>query len=140
MTEVKVTKSINVPAAKAWEKIASFRGIENFSPIERSVVDGEGAGATRTCYMPDGAAISEVLSEVDADNMQIQYKITDGPFPITGYLSTVKVTVIDSSSCNISWGAQFEVSSENEGEMKELFQGFYNVIIDSLEGLINSQN
>lgn len=140
MTEVNVTKSIEVPAAKAWEKIASFRGIEKFSPIERSVVIGEGEGATRTCYMPDGAEINEVLSEVNTENMQIVYKITDGPFPITDYLSTVKVTPKGTSSCEISWSSKFDVADENETEMIDLFNGFYNVIIDSLETLIKDQN
>ena len=60
MTEVIVSKSIDVPANKAWEKLASFRGIEEFSPIEKSETTGQGAGATRTCYLPDGAAIHEV--------------------------------------------------------------------------------
>jgi hypothetical protein len=140
MTEVNVTKSINVPAAKVWEKVSSFRGIENFSPIERSEVEGDGAGATRTCYMPDGAEINEVLNEVDLNNMQIQYRITEGPFPVTDYLSTVTVSSIDGSSCTVSWGAQFDVATENEEAMKDLFNGFYTVIIDSLETVINGEN
>ena len=140
MTEVNVTKSINAPAAKVWEKVSSFRDIENFSPIERSVVEGNGAGATRTCYMPDGAEINEVLSQVDSNNMQIQYKITEGPFPVTGYISTVSVSSIDGSSCTVSWSAEFDVATENEEAMKDLFSGFYNVIIDSLETVINGEN
>jgi hypothetical protein len=140
MTEVNVTKSIQVPAMKAWEVISSFRGIEKFSPIERSVVEGDGEGATRTCYMPDGAAISEVLSKVNNEQMQIQYEILEGPFPVTDYLSTVTVVEKDESSCEVSWGSQFEVASENEEAMKDLFNGFYTVIIDSLENLIDSQN
>lgn len=140
MTDVNVTKSIQVPATKAWELISSFKGIENFSPIERSVVEGEGEGATRTCYMPDGAEISEVLSKVSQEQMQIKYEILDGPFPITNYLSTVNVTQLNDSSCEVSWGANFDVEAENEEAMKELFSGFYNVIIDSLESLINGKN
>ena len=42
------------------------------------------------------------------------------------------------SSINAAPGV--EVESENEGAMEELFGGFYNVIIDSLENLIKSQN
>lgn len=140
MTEVIVTKTINVSAEKVWNKVESFRGIEEFSPIEKSVTEGNGEGATRTCYMPDGAAISEVLSKVDNNNMVLQYEITDGPFPITGYLSTVKVVPVSETSCSVTWGSQFEVGAEAEAQMKELFNGFYNVIIDSLETLINAGN
>lgn len=140
MTEVKVKKTINIPSEKAWKKISSFRGIEEFSPIARSVVQGEGEGATRQCYMPDGAEISELLSKVDSSEMTIQYKITKGPFPISNYLSTVTVESESEETCSVSWGAQFEVEAENEAAMKELFEGFYHVIIDSLENLINAKN
>ena len=140
MNEVIVSKSINAPAKKVWEKLSSFRGIENFSPIERSVTQGEGPGATRTCYLPDGAAIHEVLDIVENDNMEFQYKITDGPFPVENYVSTVKVSAKSENITTVTWGCTFESSKEVKEEMENLFSGFYNVIIDSLETLINSEN
>jgi len=133
MTEVIVSKPVNVSAEKAWEKLSSFRGIEEISPIERSVTVGEGAGATRTCFMPDGAEIHEVLEEVNNDKMEMQYIITEGPFPITGYVSNVKVEKTGDGSCKITWGCEFESESEVKESMIALFEGFYNTIIDSLE-------
>jgi hypothetical protein len=140
MQNVNVTKSINVSANQAWEKLSSFRGIEQFSPIERSVTKGEGAGATRTCYLPDGAAIHEVLDLVETQNMVFKYKITDGPFPISNYVSTVKVSANAESSCEVSWSCTFDCDEAVLEDMKNLFSGFYNVIIESLESLINSEN
>ncbi|HEY5690137.1 MAG TPA: SRPBCC family protein [Cyclobacteriaceae bacterium] len=140
MEEVIVSKSINVSASEAWKKLSSFRGIEEFSPIERSETIGHGAGATRTCYMPDGAAIYEVLEEVEDGRMEMQYKITKGPFPIKGYVSNVKVEKTGEGSCKIIWGCEFETEPENKNEMVNLFEGFYHTIIDSLENLINRQN
>lgn len=140
MTQVNVSKTINVPAAKVWEKLSSFRGIEEFSPIERSVTEGEGVGASRKCYMPDGAEISERLEKVDNSKMTLQYKIIEGPFPITDYLSTIKVKALGNKTCEVIWGAEFNVGDEAKAQMEELFGGFYNVIIDSLESLINNRN
>jgi hypothetical protein len=140
MTEVIVTKSINIPASIAWDMLSSFKGIEAFSPIEKSVTVGEGAGAKRTCTMPDGAVIHEVLDRVESQDMEMQYSITEGPFPITGYVSTVKVSTIDANHCKISWGCEFESSKEVEPQMIELFEGFYHVIIDSLETLVKQNN
>ena len=140
MTEVIVSKSINVSAEKAWEKLSSFRSIEDFSPIERSETAGQGAGATRTCFMPDGAAIYELLEEVDDKGMEMQYKIIEGPFPITGYVSNVKVEKTGEGSCKITWGCEFETEPEVKDEMVKLFEGFYHTIIDSLENLIVNQN
>ena len=140
MTEVIVTKSINIPADKAWENLSSFRGIENISPVERSVTEGHGAGATRTCYLPDGAAIHEILNMVEDQNMEMQYQITQGPFPIQNYISNVKVSTLDQNSCRITWGCTFDCEEAVEKEMIQLFEGFYNVIIESLESLVQSQN
>lgn len=140
MTEVVVSKTIEVPASNAWTLLSSFRNIEAISPIERSETIGEGEGATRTCYMPDGAMIYEVLNSVDNSTMEMQYKITEGPFPITGYVSDVKVESTGEASCKVTWGCQFESEKETEPAMIELFEGFYNVIISSLETLIKNQN
>ncbi|MFT6152343.1 MAG: hypothetical protein ACJAY9_001743 [Flavobacteriales bacterium] len=140
MTEVVVSKTIQIPANRAWSTLSSFRNIEAISPIERSETIGEGAGATRTCYMPDGATIYEVLDKVENATMEMQYKITEGPFPITGYISNVKVETTGNSSCKVTWGCQFDTNEESKAAMIELFEGFYNVIIDSLELMIQNQN
>ena len=140
MTEVVVTKRINVPASEVWSKLSSFTGIENYSPIARSVVQGEGVGATRTCYMPDDAEIHETLNKLDHESMHLEYQINSGPFPITNYVSTVDVRSLDANDTEVRWGANFEVDSENEAAMRDLFEGFYNIIIESLENVIKSEN
>ncbi len=136
MAHVNVTKSINVSASDAWSKLATFEGIEHFSPIAKSVVEGQGVGAKRTCTMPDGAEINEVLNKLDNTNMHLEYEILSGPFPIRNYISNVNVKDMGSSNCEISWGCDFNVDVKAESEMKSVFEGFYHVIIDSLETLI----
>ncbi len=82
MIQIAVTKQVDSPADKVWEKVASFSGIEDYSPIARSVVKGNGVGAKRTCYMPDDAEIHEALSMVDHDNMHLEYEMFSGPFQL----------------------------------------------------------
>ena len=136
MSEVVVSKAIQVPALKAWGKLSSFRGIEEISPIEKSVAEGHGAGATRICYMPDGAAIYETLNRVDEEKKEFEYEINKGPFPVTRYVSTVKVAEINENSCKVTWGCEFDSAPEVEEEMSKLFEGFYHIIIDSLEKVL----
>ncbi len=133
MTKVIVSKSIGVSADKVWKTLSSFRGIEKYSPIERSETIGNGAGAKRTCYMPDESAIHEVLNFADDSKMEMQYKITQGPFPITDYVSDIKVSSEGANSCNVNWSCSFSSSEEAKAEMENLFSGFYNLIIGSLE-------
>ncbi len=136
MATVSVTKSINVSANDAWSKLAAFGGIENYSPIAKSVVKGEGEGAKRTCTMPDGAEINEVLNTLDNSKKHLQYAILSGPFPITDYVSNVNVKEIDLGNCEITWDCSFNSAPEAEGDMKGLFEGFYKVIIENLEEYI----
>lgn len=137
LVNVNVSKQINAPANKAWDALSSFRGIENYSPIASSTTSGQGKGATRTCVMPDGAEINEILNFADDKTMEMQYIITNGPFPISNYISDVKVTAVDATNSNVSWKCKFETSQEAKGDMEGLFDGFYNTIIDSLETYLN---
>lgn len=138
MSEVVVSKTISSPVEKVWNALSSFRGIENYSPIVRSETTGEGAGAKRVCELPDGALIYEELNFVQDDSMQMEYKINEGPFPVEGYVSTIKVSPAESGGSRVTWGCEFSSAAEVEAEMKELFGGFYHVIIDSLEGYLNN--
>lgn len=141
MTKVNVTKTIQVTADSVWAKLSAFNGIENFSPIARSVTKGEGVGMKRSCFLPDDAEIQETLDKLNHETMDFQYSIQSGPFPISGYVSDVSVKSVSAESCEISWTSQFKV---NEGapvnEMEGLFNGFYVNIIESLESLIQSEN
>ncbi|NQU51820.1 MAG: SRPBCC family protein [Bacteroidetes bacterium] len=141
MTKVNVTKSINVSAESVWTKLSVFSGIEHFSPIARSVMEGEGVGAKRSCYLPNDAEIKETLDKLNNETMDLQYSIQSGPFPISGYVSDVSVKSVSDSSCEISWSAQFNVEGgAPEADMTGLFEGFYNTMIESLETLIQSEN
>ncbi len=41
--------------------------------------------------MPNGAKINEILNFADDGKMEMQYIITNGSFPVTNYVSDVKV-------------------------------------------------
>jgi len=136
MTKVNVTKKINASAQDVWKKLASFEGVEHFSPIAKSVTEGAGEGASRSCFMPDDSEIKERLTKLDNDNMHLEYIILSGPFPFTDYVSNVYVKAIDDNNCKVSWGAEF--NTEAEAEMTSLLEGFYNAMIEGLKTLINS--
>jgi mxaD protein len=137
MIQVAVTKQINSPADKVWEKVASFSGIEDYSPIAKSVVEGNGVGAKRTCYMPDDAEIHEALSLLDHDNMHLEYEMFSGPFPIKNYKGKVTVKPVSDNTSEVTWGSEFELNGASESEIRPLFEGFYAATIDGLEANLN---
>ena len=138
MTQVNVTKTINVTAKDAWATISSFEGIEKFSPVARSVKIGDGVGALRSCFLPDDAEIKEELTGLNNDTMHLQYIITSGPFPIEDYVSDVQVKAISDTTCEVSWSSQFTVNGAPEEDMIGLFEGFYNAIMQGLEELLQT--
>ncbi len=138
MNEVVVSKSINVPAQKAWNALSSFRGIEHYSPVERSEAEGSGAGTKRTLYMPDGAVIHEELNYANNEAMEMQYKITEGPFPIQGYVGEIKVSSAGENSCKVTWGCEFNSEEAVKTDMENLFTGLYTTVIDQLEGYLQN--
>ena len=135
MTQVNVTQTINATAQDIWATISSFEGIENFSPVARSVKTGDGVGALRSCFLPDDAEIKEELIKLDNENMHMQYIITSGPFPIEGYVSDVTVKVVSDVACQVSWSSEFTVNGAPEADMIGLFEGFYKAIMEGLESL-----
>jgi len=135
MTKVNVTKTINATTQEIWATISSFEGLENFSPVARSVKTGEGVGALRSCFLPDDAEIKEELTILDNEKMHLQYIITSGPFPVEGYVGDVTVKTINDTSCEVSWTSSFTVKGAPEADMIGLFDGFLNAIMEGLEGL-----
>ncbi len=133
MVHINVTKQIQSPAGAAWGKIAAFSGIEDYSPIAKSVVEGQGVGAKRTCIMPDNAEIHESLSLLDHERMRLEYEMISGPFPIKNYKGKVAVRALSGSTCEVSWGAEFELDGAGESDIRPIFEGFYTATIEGLE-------
>ena len=136
MGKVSVTKTINISSNEAWALVSAFGNIDQISPIETSVLKADGNGIGRVCTMPDGAEIIEKLNRLDNNTQEIEYAILEGPFPITNYVSTVKVNKVDDNSSSVTWSCDYNSAPEVEADMDKLFEGFYNVIIDSIESKV----
>jgi len=139
MTEVNVTKEVNVSADAVWAAVEPFSGIEHYSPIASSIVTGSGEGAKRTCTMPDGAQIHEELTVLNSADMYLEYVILESPLPVFNYTGKVKVTRTGDDSCEISWGSTYEVVPEAAAQMDEMLTGIYNAIISGLEELVTAR-
>ena len=114
MSTVHVKKAIDVPAKKAWAKLSSFSGIEEFSPIASSEVKGQGVGAKRTCTMPDGSKIYEVMNEMDNDKMHMQYAVLSGHDPIRNYVNDVDIKNSDNITGEVSGKYRFNANTVEE--------------------------
>ena len=127
---------IDIPPGPAWEMLSAFKGIEEFSPIAKCQVEGEGEGAKRTCIMPDGTAIKERLIRVDHQLMELAYEMLESPLPVTHYKAFVHVTPEGTGSCEVHYSSTYLIKEELEEEVMLQLRGVYTEIIYGLERYI----
>ena len=108
-----VIKSVNidVPADKAWEKIAKFSDLGAWHPAvaKTEIVSGKDfkKGAKRVLTLQDGGKIHETLTAYNASHKTMSYIITDGVLPVTGYASTLHVYSNGASKSVVVWESSF---------------------------------
>lgn len=136
MTEIRKERTVPAPADHVWRDLRSFRGIERFlPPIERSEVDGEGAGAVRVCTMHDGGKLEERLERIDDERRELEYVIVSSPMPLENYRSTMQVLDEGPTSCTVVWRATFDAPEGAEHELETSMSDLYAAGLDGLAQL-----
>ncbi len=84
--------SIEIPAspAQVWQLIGGFDALPDWLPYIPSSKVTEG-GRVRHLANPDGDAIVERLEAFNEKERYYTYSIMQAPFPVTNYLSTIRV-------------------------------------------------
>ncbi len=103
--------NINVPAAKAWEKIAKFGDLGAWHPAvaKTEIVSGKDykKGAKRVLTLQDGGKINETLTAYDAKHKTMSYVITDSVLPVTKYSANLHVYSNGADKSVVVWDASF---------------------------------
>ncbi len=93
--QVSDTTQINDSSEKIWNTIRSFDEVERYLPIvTKSVVDGSGQGAKRTCDVTMGKQtfqIQETLESFDDSNHSLTISLDEGPIQMKGMKFTFVV-------------------------------------------------
>lgn len=78
----------------------------------------------RSMKDPDGNAIIERLMAFDEQQRSYSYSILTSPFPVTGYLSTLRVKA-DGQGSLVEWLGEFTPVGVSDDEAIALFTGIY---------------
>ncbi|MEB6046056.1 SRPBCC family protein [Staphylococcus pseudoxylosus] len=132
MANTKVSIEIVASPDEVWKKIGGFDSLPDWLPYILSSKISEG-GRVRTLTNPDGSIIIERLEVFSHDEKFYSYSIIQAPFPVTYYLSTIKVRESEKGSI-VEWSGEF--SPENVSE-KEAINIFYDIYKEGLEALQN---
>ncbi len=117
---------IPAPADAVWETVRDFGAIDAYvPPITNAELSGEGVGAERTLTLADGGQVVERLDAHDDAARTLRYSIVDGPLPVTDYEGTMSVEGLDDSSCEVTWGSDFDVADAPENEVVSTFVELY---------------
>src|SRR5262249_20918547 len=83
-------------------------------------------GRVRYVVNPDNENIVERLVAFDDAARSYSYTILKGPFPVTDYLSTLRVQETHGGRApRVDWSGRFTPKGVSEQEASRLFQGIY---------------
>jgi Polyketide cyclase / dehydrase and lipid transport len=137
-----VSESVELAAAPShtWQAIKDFDGWQAWHPAFAGTQITKGRrntpGTVRVLTAKDGATFTEELVAHDAASRTVQYRITESPLPITGYVSTLEVKDAKGGS-SVVWSSHFEVKAgASEEEVKKTIAGVYRSGLDNLRSVV----
>lgn len=133
MATASASVHIPVSADKVWELVGGFLTLPDWLPFIAESVSAEG-GRVRHLTTQDGEKISERLQSYDNQARTYSYSITEGPFPVTGYLATLKVSPKGDNEALVEWSGIFNPNGISDAEAEALFQGVYDGGLEALKG------
>ncbi|MFK3795666.1 MULTISPECIES: SRPBCC family protein [unclassified Pseudomonas] len=133
MAKASATLRIPASADKVWQLVGGFDALPTWLPfIVKSVADA--GGRIRHLTTQDGAQISEQLQTFDEKGRTYSYSITQGPFPVTNYLATLKVSADGDQASLVEWSGSFTPNGISDAEAEALFLDVYQGGLEALKG------
>jgi hypothetical protein len=125
VAEVRREGEIGASVDEVWKLISDFGGLIEALMGVPAELQGEGIGQTRT--LPTGAEpMVERLELCDDATKTLQYSIVSGPFPVTDYLSTMKLSAIGDDRTKIEWSSTFEpAEGTSQEDAEKMVAGIY---------------
>ncbi|WP_342050052.1 MULTISPECIES: SRPBCC family protein [unclassified Cupriavidus] len=136
MAQASASIDLAVPPGEVWGLIGGFDSLPDWLPyIPKSELDD--GGRVRRLANPNGDPIVERLMSFDEAGRSYSYAILEAPFPVTGYLSTLRVVERDGGhACRVEWSGQFTPApGVGNEEASQLFLGIYE---DGLKALADA--
>ena len=142
-----VTKSvtINADAAKVWDTMKNFDGLNTWHPAvaKDEIVSGTNnhAGAVRLLTLKDGGTIKEKLLAYSAPSKMMKYSILEGVLPVSGYTSTISVKSAGKGKSTVTWHGNFKrkntgakpAEDQNDKAATDTISSVYQAGLDNLK-------
>ena len=126
--------SIDIPAApdQVWKLIGGFGSLPDWIPAVPASELAAG-GRVRRLPIPPGHLTIERLVAFDDVGRSYTYTIVEAPFPVSNYLSTLRVLDTDAGkSSRVEWSGRFTPNGVSDEEASKLFRGVYENGLEAL--------
>jgi len=148
-----VTKSvtINADAAKVWDVVKNFDGLNTWHPAvaKDEIVSGKNntVGAVRLLTLKDGGTIKEKLLAYNSDAHLFKYSILEGVLPVSSYTSNFAVTAAGAGKATVTWSGDFKrknvgdkpADNENDKAATDTMSGVYQSGLDNLKKMLEAK-
>jgi len=132
--------SVEVPASaeQVWQLIGGFDSLPDWLPYIPGSILSEG-GRIRRLESQEGGVIIERLEFFDDRNRTYSYSITQAPFPVTAYYSTLRVYELPvKETARVEWSGTFTPVNVSDSEAVALFHGIYSDGLKALQETLAS--
>jgi Polyketide cyclase / dehydrase and lipid transport len=117
---------VKASASAVWSLIGPFCAIKDWlPPVGQCIEDGK-APPTRILVTKDGkAAFVETQTARSEAEHSYSYTFLSSPLPVSGYISTIKVTAKGDGSSTITWSGSYTPDHGKEKAASEALNGVY---------------
>ncbi|MER8034216.1 SRPBCC family protein [Streptomyces hydrogenans] len=133
MTSTSVSRLVPASPDEVWNLIGGFDSLPDWLPYipESTALEG---GRVRRLRNPEGGIIVERLVAFNEAERQYSYAILEAPFPVSGYVSTIRVHAVPGRDdvAEVQWSGRFHPTGATEDEVVALFTTIYRDGLDAL--------
>ncbi|MET8969550.1 SRPBCC family protein [Streptomyces hydrogenans] len=133
MTSTSVSRLVPASPDEVWNLIGGFDSLPDWLPYipESTALEG---GRVRRLRNPEGGIIVERLVAFNEAERQYSYAILEAPFPVSGYVSTIRVHAVPGRDdvAEVQWSGRFHPTGATEDEVVDLFTTIYRDGLDAL--------
>ncbi|MGW3181799.1 SRPBCC family protein [Kitasatospora sp. NPDC001119] len=133
MASTSVSRTVPATPEQVWSLIGGFDALPDWLPYIPESTASEG-GRVRSLKNPEGDVIVERLVDFNETEWQYSYAILQAPFPVDGYVSTLRVHAVPGRAdlAEVQWSGRFSPVGATEQEVVDLFTGIYADGLDAL--------
>ncbi|MFE6758162.1 SRPBCC family protein [Streptomyces sp. NPDC057684] len=139
MASTSVSRIVPASPDKVWNLIGGFDTLPDWLPYipESTLLEG---GRVRRLKNPEGEVIIERLVDFNETERHYSYAILQAPFPVNGYVSTIRVHTIPGRDdvAEVQWSGRFNPDNATDDEAVDLFNGIYTDGLDALNQTLSA--